>query len=126
MTTVVNLSAAPRPAPATGETLLEVGDPALEDQDARDAGQVQSFCQQSANAMQRVDVVEAVEAAAACGAIGLKKAPALVHAQILDLHRDHLGGDRDRVDPSTPAGHVGSPEACVLRLISCACGLESR
>ena len=53
-----------------------------------------------------LDIVGAVETGPAGRTRGCQESATLVDAQVLDLHRDHLGRHRDRVDTAGVVGHV--------------------
>src|SRR3546814_7687322 len=81
---------------AASYLLAEPGHLVLELEDPPDPGEVEAVGEQLADAVEPLDVVLAVEARAAGAAGGLDQPAALVDAQVLDLHRDHVGRARDR------------------------------
>ena len=63
----------------------------------RDAGQVEPGLEQVADAAQPVQVIGAVAAGAALGALGFEQPARLVGAQVLHPRADQFGGDRDAI-----------------------------
>jgi hypothetical protein len=83
------------------QACLEVVDPLLQGDDVGDARQVEALGEELTHAVEPVDVVGAVQARPARRARGSNQATAFVDAEVLDLHRHHLGRDGDREHAAT-------------------------
>src|SRR6478735_7207550 len=75
-----------------GVVVFELGVLVLQVEDHADAGEVESGVEEVADAAEPVEVVGAVPAGAAVGAVGLEQPARFVQAQVLDAHPDQVGG----------------------------------
>jgi hypothetical protein len=76
----------------------------LQVHDHGDTGEVEPGLEQVADAPNSVQVVGAVAAGAASGALGIEQPAGLIQPQRLHPHADQLGGDRDAVHAARVIG----------------------
>ena len=83
---------------------LEIGVLVLEGEDHADPGEVEAGLEQSADAMEPVEVIGAVAAGSAGGAFRFKQSTCFVGSQVLDACSRQFRGDRDPVHRAVGVG----------------------